>query len=325
MIKMDYTIFYKTFKDIAKSDEQDVELKLLFQEFYWDLFISAYENTERVISIYKNVPANKKHWLIFSDYGYEIKSYPEGDIFNYETRKEDEFILSYLHKIDLDLSNERICIDITGFLRPYLIYLIRLLVAKKVKKLHIIYSEPIKYLAQEETKFSDEIVEEVRQVAGCGGIVNIDTANDLLIIGSGYEHTLIAKVAEFRNSSRKVQIYGLPSLQADMYQENILRASKASEAVGQMSMKGPDFYYAPANDPFVTAATIQRIVKRHSDFTNLYLSPLSTKAQTLGFCLYYVWECIDSNASIIMPFCHTYSKKTSEGLSRICIYDVELP
>ena len=51
--------------------------------------------------------------------------------------------------------------------------------------------------------------------------------------------------------------------------------------------------------------------------------PLGTKIQALGFCLYFMTECTDKAASIIFPFCATYTQKTSEGLSRIWWYTLE--
>ena len=43
---------------------------------------------------------------------------------------------------------------------------------------------------------------------------------------------------------------GLPSLRADMYQQNVLRAELASEQVGA-GLDGVETRFAPANDPFV--------------------------------------------------------------------------
>ena len=63
-------------------------------------------------------------------------------------------------------------------------------------------------------------------------------------------HQLIAQVAENKEFSKKVQIFGLPSLRAHMYQENVLRAYKAEEAVGRDTVDESSSYFAPANDPF---------------------------------------------------------------------------
>ena len=61
------------------------------------------------------------------------------------------------------------------------------------------------------------------------------------------------------------------------------------------------------------------------DITNLYLCPLATKAQALGFTIYYLTECKEKEVSMIYPICHSHSRETSKGVSRIWKYVVELP
>jgi hypothetical protein len=117
-------------------------------------------------------------------------------------------------------------------------------------------------------------------------------------------------------------------LRADMYQENVLRAFKASDAIGTNKTFDIDRFFAPANDPFITAATLSEIVKlreRHGPITNLYLSPLATKPQALGFALYYLAECVGKNASILFPISTRYERETSTGLSRVWKYTVQYP
>ena len=87
-------------------------------------------------------------------------------------------------------------------------------------------------------------------------------------------------------------------------------------------------FFAPANDPFVTAAVLQEIVKglvTRNRLTNLYLSPLATKPQVLGFGLFYLTEWRNAPASLIFPFCQTYERETSAGIARIWKYTVDLP
>jgi hypothetical protein len=58
--------------------------------------------------------------------------------------------------------------------------------------------------------------------------------------------------------------------------------------------------------------------------TNLYLSPLATKAQVLGFALYY-FSALDSKpASVIYPFSDRYERETTKGISRVWKYTVDL-
>jgi hypothetical protein len=211
-------------------------------------------------------------------------------------------------------------------MRHHLLILIRHLVELGVHKFDALYSEPLQYAKKEKTVFSDGEVREVKQIPGFEGNHNPDTSNDLLIIGAGYDHPLIAHAAEFKSNAKKIQVLGFPSLRPDMYQENVLQAHKAAEQMGAR-VGQVDSVFAPANDPFVTASALARVVDkfaRSKPITNLYLCPISTKALTLGFGLYYLSEWSGKNASVILPYTRTYSKQTSEGVGRIWWYRIEL-
>jgi hypothetical protein len=213
-------------------------------------------------------------------------------------------------------------------MRPHLLVMLKYLTLNGVKRFDAIYSEPLRYAKKEKTRFSDEVVVEVRQVSGYEGNHSPDTSKDLLVIGAGYDHVLIAHAAEYKESARKIQLLGLPSLRADMYQENVLRAYRAAEQLGSNAADDSDTYFAPANDPFGTANALAEILARASKnqpLTNLYLCPVATKVQVLGFGLYYLTEWVGRNGSIIFPFCRTYARETSVGLSRVWWYQVELP
>ena len=71
----------------------------------------------------------------------------------------------------------------------------------------------------------------------------------------------------------------------------IIKTEKASEELGHPNFNDFDFnIFAPANDPFVTAQELKLFIEKlngRKEITNIYLSPLSTKAQALGFALYF--------------------------------------
>ena len=291
----------------------------------WDLFISAFNSSERVAYVFWKADATSKHWLIHPDYEYLKDEYPKGDCFFYPTRYEGEFIRQYMRDAGTNLRNKRVCIDITGFLKPYMMFLLAWFKNHGLNQFDVIYSEPGHYVRKEETQFSDEAVVEVRQVSMFEGLHVSDTSNDILIIGAGYDHELMAQAAESKDNAKKLKIFGLPSLRPDMYQENVLRASRAEEAANRV---GEESYFAPANDPFVTANVLAKIVAKQQaimKITNLYLCPVATKPQALGFAIYYLSECVGRPVSLIYPFCATHSRKTSTGISRIWKYRVELP
>jgi hypothetical protein len=312
---IDYTCFYKS---KYRPDENWAANN------HWDLLISAYNESERVQTIFREAHATEKHWWIIPDYEYRRDEYPTiGKCFDPSSRNEAEFTQEYFDKAGLDLESLRMCIDITGFMRPHLMFLLKFLWVNKIRKFDVIYTDPIQYTKKHETTFAGDVISEVRQISGYEGDHVPDTSNDFLIIGAGYDHQLIAHVAENKAKTRKIQMFGLPSLQADMYQENVLRANRAAEAVGEANT-----CFAPANDPFVTASVLSQTVKKLNAkraITNLYLSPLATKPQVLGFALYYLVELQDTAASIIFPISKKYNRETTTGLSKIWTYVVEFP
>ena len=86
--------------------------------------------------------------------------------------------------------------------------------------------------------------------------------------------------------------------------------------------------FAPANDPFATAAVLHDIFEEERarrPVRNLYLSPLATKAQALGFALFYVFECENEPVSFLYPFAEKYGRGSATGYSGTCRYYVELP
>lgn len=293
----------------------------------WDIFLSAYNSSARVQEVFAKAPANTKQWLIHNEYGYSTTEHPTGNVFTSAADNEAEFIQEYYsaHLSSVDLASTKFCVDVTGFMRPHMMFLIKLLVLKGLKSFDVIYTEPSYYAKGERTAFSLGSVQTVRQVVGFEGPINNDTSRDLLIIAAGFESTLTAEVADEKEMAEKVILYGFPSLVADMYQQNVWNTSMAADAIGESSAKR---VFAPANDPFVTATAISERVAHFNaggHFTNLYLSPLATKAQALGFVLYYLEECVGKSVSIIYPFSAGYEKETGMGISRIWKYRIELP
>ncbi len=317
---IDYGIYYK----------EELPLETAWN-IKWDLFVSAYNSSQRVQYVFQQASAPHKHWLIHTEYGYRPEDFPTtgcSNVFCSDQTYEGVFIRRYvdsLSALGIDIRTASICVDITGFMRPHLMFMVRYFHHLGVKKFDAIYSEPRQYADKEETTFSDGAIDIVRQVASFEGTISADTNLDLLIIGAGYDYRLIAEVAEDKDKAEKIKILGLPSLRADMYQENVLRAYLASDAVGEHQSCE---YFAPANDPFSCATVLSEIVEertRNAGISNLYLSPLATKPQALGFALFYIGECIGKNASIIFPFSASYSKETSGGIARVWKFTIEFP
>ena len=289
----------------------------------WDIFVSAYNSSARVQEVFERVRARRKLWVVQQEYELATEAVPEG-AFVAKTRDEAEFWHGFETAVGSDWVDGSICVDITGFMRPQLVFLVIWLLGQRKRPFVALYSDPTHYARKENTVFSKGPVVEVRQISGCEGTHNWDNAADCLFIGMGYDDELVRRVAEFKDEARKVQVYGLPSLEADMYQESVLRSFRANEALGQWV---DERCFAPANDPFATANVLQARVEeeevRPEGLTNLYLAPLGTKPQTLGFALYFATERRDTATSIIFPFTRGYEPETSKGIARTWVYDVE--
>jgi hypothetical protein len=314
----DFTSFYRRRLSTSSS----------WPDYGWDLFISAYNESERVRTVFDLALARSKHWLVHSEYAFDESELPSGDVYIPPVGNDEaEFLRGYFDWSAVDVGSLHVCVDATGWMRPHLMLLLRFLMERGVRRFDVLYAEPDQYAQKEKTTFASN-PHVVRPVLGFEGLNNPDTSRDLLVIGAGYDDALISHAAEHKRAARKVQMFGFPPLRPDMYQENLLRARKAAEAVGEYGTSAAGRIVAPANDPFVVAEVLKSAVEREREsqgITNLYLCPLATKPQALGFALYYLYECVDSATTIIFPFAERYSRETSIGLSNVTRYTVELP
>jgi hypothetical protein len=295
----------------------------------FDLFLSAYNLSDRVRHVYDHVRASEKLWLIHREYGLAADLLPPEPRFETEAVDESSFCLDLFGRLNqqsVKLPKLSICIDSTGMLRPHLLFLLKLLQRSGVSRFHVIYAEPANYKDKEHTAFSAGTIYEVRPVQGFEGAPVTDSSDDFLIIGMGYDDRMIAEVAEDRAKADKHQLFGLPSLSADMYQQSVLRSRLAAEELSDPNFFEANRSFAPASDPFGTAAVISETVARRRKergITNLYLSPLGTKPQVIGFGLYHILECSSGEASITFPFSRGYSPETGQGVARSWLYTIE--
>ncbi|MCK5051106.1 MAG: hypothetical protein KAS53_05175 [Candidatus Cloacimonetes bacterium] len=309
---MDYSILYKESFSYDKISSISK----------YDLYISAYDNCDRTKKVYTKINSKEKKWIIFPHYK-SLKKHELPLKGNYisDQYKEDEFYLKFIDEWNYS-SDIKLCVDITGFIRPHLLYLIRFLSIKGFKKVDFLYTEPKRYKDADETTFSG-FIDNIRTIEGYSSMFrNPNTNNDILIITAGYDDNLLAKIAQNKNQCKKRYfILGFPSLQPDMYQESIIKIENAKESIGENKI----LKFSPANDPFVTAQIISEIINDNPDATNIYLSPLSTKPQSIGIALYFLWNFKEKPISVIFPFSNTYSTKHAIGIQRIWKYTFEFP
>lgn len=309
----DYSIYSKR---LVSKDE------LSANRFGWSRFISSYNGSQRVNEIFSTVKCAQKHWLVCAEYNYSKEQLPSNDVVTIPTpSREDEFINYYLEKHPIGLK-EPVAIDATGFLRPQLLYLLWSLSQAGLRSVDFIYSEPLTYIKGAETLFSGPEITEVRIVSGFEGSHIPQTDRDLLLVGCGYDQQLMEYIADSKAKARKVQLFPFPALRPHMYQENRLQTHKAAVAFGTVD----EHLFAPAHDPFATAQVLHDYwEKKRTSVGNLYLSPLATKPQVIGFGIFYLFECQRRPASIVFPFTREYAKVTSDGLTEIWLYRVEFP
>jgi len=108
-----------------------------------------------------------------------------------------------------------------------------------------------------------------------------------------------------------------------MYSENVVSVAELKDEGGQADRFATIF--AGANDPFDTAEALHTKISEMAILgeRNIYLAPTGTKAQVAGFGLYYLAECEDSTASIILPLPVEYSRETSSGHARSWLYEID--
>lgn len=307
---MDYTIFYKdSYENGDLTNSPD-----------YDIFLSAFDNCNRTKEIFNKVKSAQKKWFIFPQYK-GISSLPSENAYNNQSFAESGYFEQFIQEFEVNnYQTKKICVDITGFIRPHLIYLLKFLSCSNVSQVDLLYTEPNQYKSADETKFSGYI-DGIQDVEGCSSINNNpNTDNDLLIICAGYDDDLIAKIAQNKDHcQKKYYILGFPSLQPDMYQESILKMENAKQSTGEFKK----IKFAPAFDPFVTAQIINEIIEENPNSTNIYLSPLSTKPQTVGMALFYITNYEKLPISIVFPYSKTYTSKHAEGIKRTWKYTLE--
>lgn len=300
----------------------------------WDVFLAAFSSARRSVSLWEQVSSIPcRMLLIHKEYAYDRSELPPGEHLHSDGLDEAEFIDNVVTALEQQtgksISGISLAIDITAFMRPELIYLVVMLRKSGIKSVDFFYSEPARYRRKLWTTFSSGSVSEVRQIRGCEGLHDPANANDLLVIGTGYDDMMMSLVAAEKPRAKKALLYGFPSLASDMYQENVWRVSRSEEEIGG---GGDDSFvdrlFAPASDPFETATVVSECVtqaRKLSDIENVYLSPLGTKAQVLGFALYYAMECLGSDVatSVLLPFSSAYDRVTGEGVGRTWRYRVE--
>jgi len=142
---MEYSIFYR------RCIHVDHLAKELGQ---FDVFISAYNSSDRVKIAFDSISAQQKIWLIHPEYQYAQIEHPVGHTVVAPLMGDEVSQIDNLLAAVPNINAISLCIDITGFMRNSLAFLIPKLAHLGVKSFVAIYSEPISYSKQEATLFT---------------------------------------------------------------------------------------------------------------------------------------------------------------------------
>jgi hypothetical protein len=282
----------------------------------YDRFISAFTLAERVNTLAREIKAKDKHLLAFDEYRFLSSELTPNCIKMPPGR--EAFVIEYYLKMYPLESGTRIAVDITGFLRPHLLFLLMRLHEFGLANVDLFYAEPIVYNAGSRTVFSFGRIDEVRQVDGYAGSHSSTLEAEMLIVGCGYDTRLIRAVAHDKQRARKVRMYPFPALQPHMYQESRIQVHSCKEDFVPFEHQ----VFAPAYDPFATAMALERFINGFSGgISDLFFCPLATKAQVIGFGLYYLDHRAEFPASsVLFPVASEYSKDTGKGLAEVWRY-----
>jgi hypothetical protein len=291
-----------------------------------DVFISAYNSSDRVLETFERVRARRKVWLVHPEYQFASIELPtQHEVVQPDKVDEIAQVRALLDRLG-GVDNKSICVDITGFMRHVLAFLVVRLAREACPRFLALYSEPDFYKRQERTEFSTLTSGMPRPVRGMA-TGSDPGAKDHLILLVGFDHALISEVVNQKDGAKVFPVFAFPPLSADMYQQSALRAAESGEVALE-----DDWHvnrrFAPANDPFATAEVLSNItsdIVRSDPAANIYLAPLSTKVQTLGAAIFWELEARHRQGMcILMPQALRYSRGTTEGLSRTWLFDVEL-
>ena len=304
---MDFSYFYM-------EEVKDVK------QLHYDVYISAFDGCERTSLIFDKIDSVEKKWIVFPQYEQEKDTLPE-NIVTCDKYTESEFVNEVIEAFSL--KDKRICIDSTGFLIPHLVFLIQLFKRIGIKCYDIIYSEPASYKRAEETEFTRS-VNAPRPIEGYSASAKNVNGNDALVIFSGFNDALVTSVARDKSKSLYKYLFtGFPSLQADMYQQNLIQLNKSKESIGETFVT---YLKAPAYDPFVAANKLQEIVnqlmKEEYKIEYIHVAPLSTKPMAIASALVYLANPM-CPIDIIYPPSDTYLSGHALGIKRTWRYTIE--
>lgn len=294
----------------------------------YDLIISTDTDNLRISCVAKKLKCDCLAKLCFSEYDNSI--YDRQNAFSLETQEENIYIQEFLswltkrYKID-NLGDKLIAIDVTGFITPYLFYLILVLFnLNNVEVIDLFYTEPTQYIDGDRTVFLDGS-SQLKPVKGYTMGNNPISDDMMLVLGTGYDRSVIHRINNQVNC-KKHYIFGLPSTQPDMYFQNIYNVYSVDKTIADLSKERVS--YASAVDPFHNASTLDSVVSKLDKQISVSLCPIGSKPQAVGFLLYYLVNLYKDQdnqhlLNIVYPYSDRHNNKCSTGISKIWQYRLD--
>ena len=193
-------------------------------------------------------------------------------------------------------TGDRIFIDITSMPIPFMFYLFSTLSEIKPRQVLCGYSKPIEYLRNSIENERDifELSEKFVGIKPIPGFLRSDKQNrdKILVLFLGYEGKRAKYVNEEEGSKSIVPVIGLPGFHPGWHDT----AFEMNLELIRESLSVDEVEYVAADSPFEAFELLHAILRKHEN-KYLVISPLSTKAISLGVALFTLR--FNENTSII--------------------------
>jgi hypothetical protein len=217
-------------------------------------------------------------------------------------------------------ASDSVLIDITGLPMPALAIFVRILLERNAQNVTWIYAEPHQYLGGAGTEFATGL-QSVSPLRGFAAQSD-DGDEGVFVVFAGYDSAALRAVADYRKGARpRYLVVPFPPLQAQMYQEGILRIQEVRDSLLVDAGDNARGVRVPAFDAWGTVEALGLLFEKSLGrvFT---VAPLSTKPQTLGVFLWWSRLAVEQQGrvSIIAPRYARLRFRVSEGTGRIWMY-----
>ena len=210
-----------------------------------------------------------------------------------------------------------VVIDISGFTKPFLFVLLKLLKQNAcISECIALYTEPLHYQFGIHG-FTDYSSTEgpliTSEIPGYGGITT-RKREDYLVVLAGFDGELASYILEDLAPDETLLVNGFPSYQAKFKDISLINNEKI---LGTLSYEN-ELYYVDANNPFHVYNLLNRMSlgRRKSVMS---LAPLGSKPMALGAALYAIEN---DEVRVVYPSPKSYREATSSRSLQTWFYEL---